>query len=518
MPIKSDLPLKARPLAPGPAWSWTGFYGGINGGYSVASDHFSQGFVGNVNNPSILSESSSFNSTITPKGGFLGLQGGYNYQTGPIVWGVEGDWQWANQSARSCGLNCGFTQTPDNVGIFIYGASGGQAFSVDQKVNWFGTARGRIGWTPSDGTMLYATAGGAWMGIDETDMINYTNTLGRINSTTTASFSNTKSGYAVGGGAEFRLWGNWTGKVEYLHIDVGGTTGTAFHFAPPVIGPLALTTTTGRIRNDIVRLGVNYKLGPWGMTETLAPLAALPVKVPVDRAPSGWNWTGFFLGANGGYGVDSDNFVKTITRANPSVRYSTVNHTNAPKGEFLGLQGGYNYQTGPIVWGVEGDWQWANQSASSCGLSCVSTTPIAPLPQTSSFLSVDQKVNWLGTARARIGWTPSEGTMLYATAGGAWMGIDETDTVAAIAPTPSTTTASFSNTKSGYAVGGGAEFRLWGNWTGKVEYLHIDVGGTTSTRWPYTFVVTTATGRIKDDIVRLGVNYKLGDLASVLTR
>ena len=252
MPIKSDLPLKARPFAPGPAWSWTGFYGGINGGYSVASDHFSQGFVGNVNNPSILSEASSFNSTITPKGGFLGLQGGYNYQTGPIVWGVEGDWQWANQSARSCGLNCGFTQTPDNVGIFIYGASGGQAFSVDQKVNWFGTARGRIGWTPSDGTMLYATAGGAWMGIDETDTVA---SIAPTPSTTTASFSNTKSGYAAGGGAEFRLWGNWTGKVEYLHIDVGGTTSTG--------GPntFVVTTTTGRIKDDIVRLGVNYKLG-----------------------------------------------------------------------------------------------------------------------------------------------------------------------------------------------------------------------------------------------------------------
>jgi len=202
------------------------------------------------------------------------------------------------------------------------------------------------------------------------------------------------------------------------------------------------------------------------------------------------------------------------------VSYSTVNHPNAPKGEFLGLQGGYNYQTGPIVWGVEGDWQWANQSASSCGLGCVSTTPIAPLLQSSSSLSVDQNVKWFGTARGRIGWTPSDGTMLYATAGGAWMGIEETDTVASMPPGGilSKTTASFSNTKSGYAAGGGAEFRLWGNWTGKVEYLHIDVGGTTSTGGPNTFVLTTATGRIKDDIVRLGVNYKLGDLASVLTR
>jgi outer membrane immunogenic protein len=107
--------------------------------------------------------------------------------------------------------------------------------------------------------------------------------------------------------------------------------------------------------------------------------------------------------------------------------------------------------------------------------------------------------------------------MLYATAGGAWMGIDETDANFS-SGSGTTITSSFSNTKSGYALGAGAEFRLWDNWTGKVEYLHIDIGGTTNTGGPNTFVLTTANSSIKDDIVRLGVNYKLGDLASVLTR
>jgi opacity protein-like surface antigen len=38
-------------------------------------------------------------------------------------------------------------------------------------MKWFGTARGRIGWVPVDGAMIYATGGGAWIGIDETDTI-----------------------------------------------------------------------------------------------------------------------------------------------------------------------------------------------------------------------------------------------------------------------------------------------------------------------------------------------------------
>jgi outer membrane immunogenic protein len=108
--------------------------------------------------------------------------------------------------------------------------------------------------------------------------------------------------------------------------------------------------------------------------------------------------------------------------------------------------------------------------------------------------------------------------MLYATAGGAWMSIDETDTsFSSSPPNPDLTIKNTSsNTKSGYAFGGGAEFRIWGNWTGKVEYLHLDVAGATTTGGPDFFRFTTATGRIKDDIVRVGLNYKLGDLSSAL--
>src|ERR1700694_4260830 len=67
-----------------------------------------------------------------------------------------------------------------------------------------------------------------------------------------------------GAGAELRLWGNWTGKLEYLHVDVGGTTNVSQQSAPPSFGPIALTTTTSRIKDDIVRLGLTYRLGLTG--------------------------------------------------------------------------------------------------------------------------------------------------------------------------------------------------------------------------------------------------------------
>src|SRR3989442_5228594 len=105
------------------------------------------------------------------------------------------------------------------------------------------------------------------------------------------------------------------------------------------------------------------------------------------------------------------------------------------------------------------------------------------------------------------------------------MGVDETDSFAfAIIPAvgPFASAASFSSTRSGYAVGAGIEMRLWANWTAKIEYLHLDVGGTTNTFSPGPFFVapggslTTTTGRIKDDIFRVGLNWKFGGFGSVM--
>ena len=62
--------------------------------------------------------------------------------------------------------------------------------------------------------------------------------------------------------------------------------------------------------------------------------------------------------------------------------------------------------------------------------------------------------------------------------------------------------------------GGGIEAALGGGWTGKVEYLHMDLGSvsgtfTSTTTFPFrgTFV---ATSRVTDEIMRVGVNYRFG--------
>ena len=69
---------------------------------------------------------------------------------------------------------------------------------------------------------------------------------------------NTKAGYAVGGGLEGRLIGNWTAKIEYLYLDLGMVT-----LAPtPAQNSTVAVAFNSRITDNILRLGVNYKFDP----------------------------------------------------------------------------------------------------------------------------------------------------------------------------------------------------------------------------------------------------------------
>jgi outer membrane immunogenic protein len=171
-------------------------------------------------------------SRVGPKGGFLGGQLGYNRQFNHVVLGVEGDGQWSDQRDTQCGFIC----------------SPFFATTVTHKLPWFATARGRIGWAQPS-YLLYVTGGAAWGAVNEVD--NHS-TAGIQ---TAATFNQVKSGWTGGGGIEVRLWERWTGKIEYLHVDLGSTTNTF------VVAPGETLTTSSSIRNDIVRLGLNYRIG-----------------------------------------------------------------------------------------------------------------------------------------------------------------------------------------------------------------------------------------------------------------
>jgi opacity protein-like surface antigen len=134
--------------------------------------------------------------------------------------------------------------------------------------------------------------------------------------------------------------------------------------------------------------------------------------------------------------------------------------------------------------------------------------PPVPTPGTLDFA---QRLPWLGTARLRVGYTPADRWLVYAT-GGAAFGEIKTD--ATVSVPGASTTSSFSQDQVGWAAGAGVEAALGGGWTGKVEYLHVGLGSfsysyTSTTTFPFRGSFS-ATSHVTDDIVRVGLNYRLG--------
>src|SRR5580704_9642912 len=122
------------------------------------------------------------------------------------------------------------------------------------------------------------------------------------------------------------------------------------------------------------------------------PPAPPPPPVPYVKAPLPmWTWTGFYIGANGGYGWSNAN---TVSLTNPPLTVTGVVGPGAAKGGFGGGQIGYNWQMGLFVLGAEADVQGAGISGSS------GPTVIDAANDTTV---VNQKLDFFYTVRGRAG-------------------------------------------------------------------------------------------------------------------
>jgi outer membrane immunogenic protein len=233
-------------------------------------------------------------------------------------------------------------------------------------------------------------------------------------------------------------------------------------------------------------LGVAIVLGAAlgaGMTPALGADLAVNAQ-PIVKAPvaAPFSWTGWYIGANAGFGVGQG--YGTFT--SPAGTFETFNAM--PAGGFGGGQLGYNYQIfNSFVIGAETDIQGAGLSDDrTCLAQC---TP-------ASFASIDHKLNWFGTTRARVGLATGP-VLSYVTGGVAYGGIE----TGISTPTGSLTD---STTKTGWTWGIGVEAALAGNWTAKAEYLYLDLGS--------TGVSSPATGTLgvknQEQLFRGGLNYR----------
>jgi len=206
-------------------------------------------------------------------------------------------------------------------------------------------------------------------------------------------------------------------------------------------------------------------------TAAAAVAADLPRQMPAKApamVPVGYNWTGFYLGINGGYGWGRSS-------------WDAVGTSTDVSGGMVGLTAGYNWQAmgSPWVFGLEGDIDWTNIKGSSAlcgGLIC------------------ETQNNWFGTVRGRVGYAWDR-FLPYVTGGVAFGDVEANRTGF----------AGSSDTNVGWTVGAGIEGVLAGNWTAKLEYLYADLGDTTCS----AVACGTATNvDLQVNIVRAGVNYR----------
>jgi outer membrane immunogenic protein len=212
----ADLPVKAPPAPVAPVTLWTGCYVGGNLGGAWGSGDIA------VTNGAVIESRHGSNSGFA-----IGGQIGCDYQTGAFVFGVRNLTDWSDRESRR---------------VLGLGALAGS--TVTLKNNWIDLLTGRVGYAVAPQWLLYFQGGGAWRN-SSLDII----TPGGL----AFGSDRSRSGWAIGGGAEWRLAPNWSLFLEYNHADFGSRSAT---FVTVPFGPIVASAKTDA---DLFLVGVNWR-------------------------------------------------------------------------------------------------------------------------------------------------------------------------------------------------------------------------------------------------------------------
>jgi outer membrane immunogenic protein len=247
--FSADLPVTpAYPVRPAVViFRWTGVYLGPHvGGAWGFKDEVGSAFPlaltttpaeCPVGAPYPCASISPLPTTVDVSGWFAGGQIGANYQIDSLVIGIEGEGSWANFT--------GSNQCPANAVRTVVLAS-----YCSVKLDSLGTAAVRLGWA-FDRLLLYGKGGAAWT--NDNYQVKFTTLLTPI----LFSANELRWGWMFGIGAEYAFTDNWSAKIEYNYMDLGGDSLRMLD----TFGALAFDVNI-RERVDTVKIGVNYRFGP----------------------------------------------------------------------------------------------------------------------------------------------------------------------------------------------------------------------------------------------------------------
>jgi outer membrane immunogenic protein len=216
------------------------------------------------------------------------------------------------------------------------------------------------------------------------------------------------------------------------------------------------------------------------------------LKAPAPVVSPIYDWTGIYVGLEGGGSWGSSRHVDAATGLNDTNSYDV-------NGGLGGVTAGANWQITQWVFGLEGDVSWVGQHGSS----------VDNGPAGNAAFSSFTKEDWLSTVRGRVGYA-ADTALFYVTGGwaiaGTRSGVYSTATGAILDTSD--------DTRNGWTVGAGLEWALLPQWSVKLEYLYVKLEDKAFTTVNLGPAFNRSAVTLNDNLVRVGVNWRFNEPVS----
>ncbi|MBB4201053.1 hypothetical protein CCR94_11350 [Rhodoblastus sphagnicola] len=276
---------------------------------------------------------------------------------------------------------------------------------------------------------------------------------------------------------------------------------------------IALCSVFGLIAttSSFAQPGAIYNIPPYGdappVQQGYNRQMTATVGSPRDFAPSSFSWSGIYVGGNVGLSGGDFRYPAVVSSTGGAILGEGAARLNS-SGVLGGGQVGVNFQLrGPIVVGLEADIQGASVTGEVGVDSSLGGTTLSG--------KAGSRIDFLGTARARVGAVILDRGLLYATGGFAYAG---GNSYVNGAYGGSSVSISKETLARGFAVGGGLEYALTDHWSLRSEYLYADLGKTSLYNGSFFSANANLAVETTTHIVRAGVNYRFGGPEPIIAK